>query len=285
MNVASRRLRFCKMHGAGNDFVIVDCRQPLVFDPALVRALADRHRGVGCDQLISIEPPTGSDAVAAYRIWNTDGTSARQCGNGARCVAAWLQRADAGLGSRFRIESPSGPVDVQALGEGHYGLDLGRPSFVQADIPFRPSVATTAVDALRYRIDLDGETVTFAPCGMGNPHALIEVDDLAAAPVARLASRLQARPEFPDGVNVGFAQVLGSDAIALRVYERGVGETLACGSGACAAAAVLIRAGRVGRALAVQLPGGRLDIRWPHDAAPIHMAGPTAFVFAGEWIA
>lgn len=285
MSTASRRLHFCKMHGAGNDFVIVDGRQLPALDPALVRVLADRHRGVGCDQLISIERASRADAVAAYRIWNSDGSVARQCGNGARCVAAWLQREDARLGPHIRLESPSGLIEVQALGDGRYRLDLGRPSFAHARIPFLPSSATVAIDALRFRLDLDGETVIFAPCGMGNPHAVIEVDDLATAPVERLAQRLQARPEFPGGVNVGFAQVRAPDAIDLRVYERGVGETLACGSGACAAAAVLIRSGRISRSPAVHLPGGRLDIDWLDDSAPIHMAGPTTFVFSGEWIA
>ena len=273
-------LRFSKMHGAGNDFVVLDLRggRPSP-TPALARALGDRHAGVGFDQLLTIEDPGQADAVARYRIWNADGSAAQQCGNGARCVAAWLQRDGAAADDAFVLEAPPGPVTVQALGAGRYVLALGRPGFAPAELPFLADAAQAS-----YRLDVDGEPVEFGIASMGNPHAVIEVPDVAAADVARLGPGLQARAEFPEGVNVGFAQVLATDRIRLRVYERGAGETLACGSGACAAVAVLARRGRVGRHVFVELPGGTLEITWPGDDSPVTMAGPTAFVFEGDFL-
>lgn len=275
---ATGSLHFTKMHGAGNDFVLVDCRDGRVIDAAWVRAIADRHRGVGCDQFITIEAAHSDVAVAGYRIWNSDGSSAQQCGNGARCVAAWLRRAHADLPPCFVLDSPAGAVAVETLGAGQYALQLGRPAFAPERIPLR-----VAAEAPRYTLNVDGAAVHFAAASMGNPHALIECGDLDDASVQRLGKALQTRPEFPEGVNVGFARVRSRTAIDLRVYERGVGETLACGSGACAAVVLLVRAGRVDRRVRVSLPGGELDIEWPDDAAPVHMAGPTAFVFDGVW--
>ena len=272
-------LRFSKMHGAGNDFVVLDLRGGGVAPTAAVaRALGDRHTGVGFDQLLTIEDPATPGSVAAYRIWNTDGSAAQQCGNGARCVAAWLQRAGAAPAPRFRLDSPAGAIEVEALGEGHYALAMGRPEFEPARIPFR-----AAAEAGSYELLLPDGPVQFGAASMGNPHAVIEVPSVADAPVHVIGPQLQACPEFPESVNVGFAQVLAPDRIRLRVYERGAGETLACGSGACAAVAVLVRQGRVGRRVQVELPGGTLVITWPADAAPILMAGPTAFVFEGTW--
>lgn len=275
---ADRPLRFSKMHGAGNDFVVIDLRgsQPAP-TPALARALGDRHTGVGFDQLLTIEDPVGPGSVARYRIWNTDGSAAQQCGNGARCVAAWLRRDGAATGPRFRLDSPAGPIDVDVLPEGHYALGMGRPEFRPERIPLQ-----AAAEATYYELPLASGAVRFGAVSMGNPHALIEVASAADAPIATLGPALQARPEFPEGVNVGFAQVLAPDRIRLRVHERGAGETLACGSGACAAVAVLVRQDRVGRRVAVELPGGTLDITWPEDDAGITLAGPAAFVFEGE---
>ncbi|WP_374602177.1 diaminopimelate epimerase [Arenimonas sp.] len=273
-------LRFTKMHGAGNDFVVLDLRggrsSP---SPALARALGDRHTGVGFDQLLTIEDAGDPAAVARYRIWNADGSAAQQCGNGARCVAAWLQRDGAAPDARFVLEAPPGPVMVEALGAGRYALALGVPSFEPADLPFH---ADQAADA--YRLRLGDQDVAFGIASMGNPHAVIEVPDVHAADVAGIGPALQARDEFPEGVNVGFAQVLAPDRIRLRVFERGAGETLACGSGACAAVAVLARRGRVGRHVFVELPGGTLEITWPGDGSPVTMAGPTAFVFEGDFL-
>lgn len=271
-------LRFSKMHGAGNDFVVLDLRDGTPPpDAALAARLGDRHMGVGCDQILTIEPPRSAGAVAAYRIWNGDGSASGQCGNGARCVAAWLVRDGAARGTRFVIDSPFAAHEVEALGAGHYAIDMGVPVLYPARIP----LAGFATPQVEYRLDVAGEPVMFGALSMGNPHAVIEVDDVAAAPVAALGAALQHSSAFPQSVNVGFAQVLAPGRIALRVYERGVGETLACGSGACAAVVALVRRGRVGRDVAVQLPGGELRIAWPADDAPVRMAGPAAFVFEG----
>ena len=275
---AGRALRFTKMHGAGNDFVVLDLRGGRAApDPALARLLADRHAGVGCDQLLTIEDSDLPDCLARYRIWNADGGQARQCGNGARCVAAWLRRDGAAGSSRFRLDSPAGPVQAEALGGGRYAIDMGQPRLAPAAIPFRAEH-----EAVEYSLPLDEGDVGFGVVSMGNPHAVVEVVDVASAPVATLGPALQARPEFPEGVNVGFAQVLAPDRIRLRVFERGAGETLACGSGACAAVVALVRRGRLARHAFVELPGGTLEITWPADDAPVVMAGPTAFVFEGE---
>jgi diaminopimelate epimerase len=274
-------LRFSKMHGAGNDFVLLDLRGGrATVDAALARALGDRHRGVGFDQLMTVQDPDRPGVVARYGIWNSDGSQARQCGNGARCVAAWLVRDGAATGDRFTLDSPSGPIEVDRLPGDRYELDMGRPLFAPADIPL-----AMPREAAHYFAEVDGDSFDFGACAVGNPHAVLLVEDVARAPVARLGPALQASGLFAEGVNVGFAQVLAPDRIALRVYERGAGETLACGSGACAAVAVLARQGRVGRRVRVQLPGGELDIHWPSDDAPVRMAGPTTFVFEGEWLA
>lgn len=272
-------LRFSKMHGAGNDFVVIDLRGGRAAPPAaLVRTLGDRHFGVGFDQLLTIEDSDVAGCVARYRIWNGDGSPAQQCGNGARCVAAWLRRDGAATGTRFRMDSPAGVIDVDALADGRYALGMGRPRFAPAQVPFH-----AAADQPVHELLVEGLPLRFGVASMGNPHAVVEVDDVVAAPVHRLGPALQARPEFPEGVNVGFAQVLARDHIRLRVYERGAGETLACGSGACAAVAVLVRQGRVDRAVQVDLPGGTLAITWPADDGPVTMAGPAAFVFEGEF--
>ena len=274
-------MRFSKMHGAGNDCVVLDLRDggppP---SPALCRALADRRTGVGCDQILTIKRPRSREAVGRYRIWNADGQPARQCGNGARCVAAWLLRDGAAQGPAFSIESPAGTHEVTVLDEGRLQVVLGVPDFEPAAIPLSGYAAPR--DA--YVTRLDGTAVEFGAVSMGNPHAVIEVDDVEGAPVDSLGPALQRSGAFPDSANVGFAQVLGTDRVRLRVYERGVGETLACGSGACAAAVVLMQRGRTSRAVDVELPGGTLHIAWPGPGQPVTMAGPAAFVFEGEWI-
>ena len=248
--------------------------------PSRIAALGDRHTGVGFDQLLGIDAPADPDAVADYRIWNSDGSPARQCGNGARCIAAWLRREGVATGRRFRLGSPAGPVDVEVLDDGRYAVSMGRPQFAPKAIPVRAAEADGACD-----VDLPSGRVRFGAVSMGNPHAVIEVPSAADVDVATIAPALQASGAFPDGVNVGFAQVLAPDRIRLRVFERGAGETLACGSGACAAVAVLVRRGRVARRVAVELPGGTLEVHWPDDDAPVTMAGPATFVFDGEFAA
>lgn len=272
---------FSKMHGAGNDFVVLDLRDGRIApDAGLAAALGDRHTGVGFDQLLTIEPSVRADCAARYRIWNSDGSAAQQCGNGARCVAAWLLRAGVAEPPRFRLDSPAGVIDVQCLDDDRYALQMGVPEFRPAHVPF-----LAEREQREYSASIDGARLSFGAVSMGNPHALLLVDDIAQAPVAGLGPALQRSGLFPESVNVGFAQVLSPSRIALRVYERGAGETLACGSGACAAVAVLVRQGRIGRRVEVQLPGGTLEIDWPSDDTPIVMAGPAAFVFEGEWLA
>lgn len=282
--------KFSKMHGAGNDFVVLDLRDnvPLatrLSEPAaqLCRAIADRHTGIGCDQILTIEPPRSADAVASYRIWNSDGSSSQQCGNGARCVAAWLLRDGATASAStpaFLLDSPAGTHAVEALGDDHFRIAMGAPQFAPQSIPL--SGFTDAQD--QYAIEIDGERFQFGAVSMGNPHAVIEVVNIDAAQVDSIGPRLQQDPTFPDSANIGFAEVIARDRIKLRVYERGVGETLACGSGACAAVAILARRGRIGRDVTVSLPGGDLRIVWPDDTAQILMSGPTAFVYEGEWL-
>jgi diaminopimelate epimerase len=267
------------MHGAGNDFVLIDLRDALQPDHVLLGALADRHRGVGCDQVIGIVHSPRAECVAGYRIWNADGSIAQQCGNGARCVAAWLLRDGTAHGSHFLIDSPVGVVDVEMCGDGEFALDLGVPEFAPARIPLRGFD-----QALEYSLPLNGERVLFGAVSVGNPHALVVVDNIFEAPVARIGTALQQQHVFPDSVNVGFAQILSPGAIRLRVFERGVGETLACGSGACAAVAILVRQGRIGREVQVDLPGGVLDVSWPDDLSPVRLRGPAEFVFEGEWL-
>ena len=272
-------LRFSKMHGAGNDFVVIDLRGGLPAPSAAVAAaMGHRHTGVGFDQLVTIEDANRPDCVARYRIWNADGSAAQQCGNGARCVAAWLRRDGAAAGRQFRLDSPSGLIDVACRDDGSYALAMGVPEFRPERIPF-----VAAQESASYVVPLAGGDLRFGAASMGNPHAVVEVASVSDAPVHALGPALQARPEFPEGVNVGFAQVLAPDRIGLRVFERGAGETLACGSGACAAVAVLVRQGRVARHVFVELPGGTLEIHWPADDAAITMAGPAAFVFEGDY--
>lgn len=271
-------LRFSKMHGAGNDFVVIDGRStPFLADVRRIQRMSDRHFGIGFDQLLSIEPPSSSTALASYRIFNQDGSMAGQCGNGARCVAHWLVRSGATDAERFNLDSPAGVIAVHRRGND-YALAMGHPRFAPAQIPLR-----VEAEALQYFLMLDGELRAFAAVSMGNPHAVFQVDQVQSVPIARWGAAVQAMPLFPQGVNVGFAEVLDRGNIRLRVFERGVGETLACGSGACAAAVSVMRQGLVARTLAVHLPGGTLMIEWPEDAAAVTMTGPAVWVYDGEW--
>ena len=288
-------IRFTKMHGAGNDFVMLDLRSDpalaalFASDPtgtsALCRVLADRRTGVGCDQVITIDAPRSAHAIASYGIWNADGSASGQCGNGARCVAAYVMRHatdHAPVSSeQFVLDSPVGTHDVQVLGDGQFRIAMGLPQFEPERVPLLGVADGDDTHRDLYDIDINGTRIAFGAVSLGNPHAVIEVDEVATAPVATLGPALQRSAAFPQSANVGFAQVLAQDRIALRVYERGAGETLACGSGACAAVAVLARRGRIGRDVDVELPGGTLRITWPADDASMQMAGPAAFVFEG----
>lgn len=271
-------LRFAKMHGAGNDFAVIDCRAGAALpDAEQIRRMGDRHFGIGFDQLLTIEAPHSQNAVASYRILNQDGSFAGQCGNGARCVAHWLVRSGVTTAPEFLLDSPAGLIHIRRNGND-YVLGMGHPRFSPAQIPL-----LAEAQALQYYLPLDGATHAFSAVSMGNPHAVFRVDSILDAPIERWGKAVQAAQVFPEGVNVGFAEVLDRGNIRLRVYERGVGETLACGSGACAAAVSLMQQNLVARSLAVHLPGGTLMIDWPDDAAAVTMTGPAVWVYDGEW--
>ncbi|MGA9342130.1 MAG: diaminopimelate epimerase [Rhodanobacteraceae bacterium] len=277
--LTSSPLRFTKMHGCGNDFVVIDCRsRPFALDRVQICHLGDRHLGIGFDQLLSIELANDSKCAFAYRIWNNDGSSARQCGNGVRCIAAWLLRAGAIREHVVRLEGPAGPVAVEWIDDSRIRVAMGIPEFAPEAIPL-------AVAERRdpYLLDIAGREVEMGAVSIGNPHALIEVDAVAHAPVAVLGPQIEHASVFARGCNVGFAEVVSRAAIRLRVWERGVGETLACGSGACAAVAILRGRNRVDPEVRVDLPGGTLEVQWSGEHKPIWLAGPAAFVFEGEW--
>jgi diaminopimelate epimerase len=276
----SNTLRFTKMHGAGNDFVVLDLRDTGPPSPELCRALADRHRGVGCDLILAVKPPRSAHAVASFEIWTADGSPSPQCGNGARCIAAWLLRAGIAQGKSFELDSPSNTHVVRVLGDNWFSIDLGVPQFAPDQVPLFGFEQQKDL----YEIDLrGGSRLSFAAVSTGNPHAVIEVDDVDIAAVSQIGPAVQNAGVFLPTVNVGFTQVVSRDRIRLRVYEYGAGETLACGSGACAAAAVLMRRGRVDRNVAVALPGGELHITWPDAGERIVLAGPAEFVYEGQF--
>jgi diaminopimelate epimerase len=277
---AAEPLRFSKMHGIGNDFVLFDGRSVgMPLNPAQIRALADRHTGVGFDQLLSVEPPRDSDSAFYYGIWNADGSPSGQCGNGVRCVAAWLHRAGVlALGDTVSIASPSGPVRVRLLAADKVTVDMGEPVFEAARIPF---AAETATDP--YALPVDGEMLEIGVVSMGNPHAVVVVNDLAAPNLQQLGPQLSLHESFPQGVNAGFVRKLDRSHLHLRVHERGAGWTQACGTGACAAMAVLRARGEVDESVQVTLPGGTLQIDWRGPGQQLWMTGPAAFAFEGEW--
>ena len=273
-------LQFSKMHGIGNDFVVVDGRsEAFALDTAQIRALGDRHTGVGFDQLLSIERARDPSCAFYYGVWNSDGSPSGQCGNGVRCVAAWLHRAGAvAIGDTLRIESPSGPVTVRLLGAREVTVDMGEPIFEPARIPFQSPVAADSYD-----LHLGDGTLSIGAVSMGNPHAVVVVDDLRDPALDRLGPLLTAHDRFAHQVNAGFVQLLDRAHLGLRVHERGAGWTRACGTGACAAMAVLHRRGAVDDRVQVDLPGGRLRIDWAGPGQSLWMTGPAAFVFEGQW--
>jgi len=282
-------LPFSKMHGIGNDFVLLDCRHtPFALDTAQIRAMGDRHTGIGFDQLLSIEPPRDPTCTFYYGIWNTDGSPSGQCGNGVRCVAAWLHRAGAlEAGVPVRLESPSGPVSVHLLADGQVMVDMGEPDFapsasglgdVSPTEPLPFAVTLGAPGGPQAGIVLQAGVVS-----MGNPHVVLDVDALDKPVLESFGPALATHSLFAHGANAGFVQFVDRGHLRLRVHERGAGWTLACGTGACAAMAVLHRRGRVDDRVLVDLPGGRLQIDWTGPGHALWMTGPTAFVFEGTW--
>ncbi|MFP5506566.1 MAG: diaminopimelate epimerase [Gammaproteobacteria bacterium] len=271
-------LKFTKMHGLGNDFVVIDgVRQPVALTPEQVRFLADRRRGVGCDQVLIVEPPQSAGVDFRYRIFNADGGEVGQCGNGARCFARFV--VDAGLSDKTRIpvETASGRMELVLLDDGQVTVNMGVPRLEPAEIPFQAPAR-----AEHYALDVDGRQVDIGAVSLGNPHAVLRVPDVSGAPVAELGPRIEHHPRFPERVNVGFMQVVARDHIRLRVFERGAGETDACGSGACAAAAVGQLQGLLDNVVRVSLPGGDLVISWAGAGHPLYMTGPATRVFEGQ---
>jgi len=271
------KLRFTKMQGLGNDFVVFDAiSQQVALDSEQIRFIADRHFGIGCDQVLLVEPARSSDTDFHYRIFNADGGEVEQCGNGARCFARFV--LDRGLTDKRIIDVGTAKGDIRLFVEddGRVRVNMGVPRFVPGDIPF---VAETEADS--YPIEVDGRTLEIGAVSMGNPHAVLLVDDVTTAEVQSLGPLLERHPRFPNRVNVGFMQIRSRDHIAVRVFERGSGETLACGTGACAAVAVGRRHGLLDEQVTVSLTGGELVISWQGKDNPVWMSGPAERVFDG----
>ena len=272
------KLRFTKMQGIGNDFVVVDgVSQPVRMTAQQISHIADRHFGVGCDQLLLVEHPTSADADFRYRIFNADGGEVEQCGNGARCFARFVHNKNLTEKNEIRVETMRGVIVIQLEPDGQVTVNMGKPSFVPAEIPF-----VAEAPALTYALCVDSETIKVSVVSMGNPHAVQTVTDLDAAPVSSQGPQIEHNERFPQHVNAGFMQILDKHHIRLRVYERGVGETLACGTGACAASVAGIRSGLLSSPVNVSMRGGELGIRWEGDNTPVFMTGPAVTVFEGE---
>jgi len=272
------RIAFTKMQGLGNDFIVIDAvRQAVSLEPEKIRRLADRHFGIGCDQVLVVEPAQGSDADFRYRIFNADGSEVSQCGNGARCFARFVNEKGLTDHDTIRVETRAGQLVLNLVAGNEVLVDMGVPRHAPDQIPLdKPS------EAKLYALDVDGERVEFAAVSMGNPHAVLHVASVRAAPVERLGPLLESHPLFPERVNVGFIEIVDPHRARLRVYERGSGETLACGSGACAAAVVGIEQGLLKSPVDIELPGGHLIINWQGRGFPVMMQGPAVTVFEGE---
>lgn len=271
-------LSFTKMHGLGNDFVVIDAiNQSVDLTPEQVRFIADRHRGVGCDQLLLVEVSNTPNVDFKYRIYNSDGSEVEQCGNGARCFARFVVDKDLTQKAEIAVETASGVIHPRLEADGQVTVDMGVPNFTPESLPFDVDMELES-----YILAVNGKKVVIGAVSMGNPHAVTLVDDVASAPVDLLGPTLESHALFPQRVNVGFMQVVARDRIRLRVFERGVGETQACGTGACAAVAVAHRWGMVGDEVTVELPGGSLLIRWSGGESSLQMTGPAQTVFEGS---
>jgi diaminopimelate epimerase len=269
---------FTKMHGLGNDFIVFDAEDALDLpDRAFLRALADRHTGIGFDQALAILPAQRPAAAAAYRIFNADGGEVEQCGNGVRCVAALIAARHGRWDEPFELDSPAGAVVARASTDGRVAVAMGRPDFRPA------AIALAGYDlAAHYELALAEQTVSVGAVSMGNPHAVVRVDAVDQAPVTTLGPRIEHDPHFLRRTNVGFVEVVSRSHVRLRVWERGVGETRACGTGACAAMAVGRHWGVLDEHVAVDLPGGRLHIDWPGPGEVLWMTGPAVRVYEGH---
>ena len=272
-------LRFTKMQGLGNDFVVVDrITQRFKLGPELVRRLADRHFGIGCDQLLVVESPDRPDIDFRYRIFNADGGEVQQCGNGARCFARFVREKKLCGKQRIRVATSSDDIELEITDKGTVLVDMGVPVLEPSDIPF-----TADCYASEYPLTLaDGSEVLIGAVSMGNPHAVLIVDNAESAPVATLGAEIEQHPRYPERVNVGFMEIRDRSSIRLRVFERGVGETLACGTGACAAVVSGILRGELDNKVTAHLNGGRLAIEWQGPGHPVIMDGPAFSVFDGQ---
>ncbi len=271
-------LRFTKMHGLGNDFVVVDLiTQRFTLKPHHVRKIADRHFGVGCDQLLVVEPPQRPDVDFRYRIFNAEGSEVEQCGNGARCFARFVRDKKLTGNNPIRVETCNGVISLEIDEHKQVKVDMGAPVLEPADIPFNADQRATT-----YALEADGQTYTVSAISMGNPHVVLQMEDTDSAPVETLGPILESHPRFPKRVNVGFMQVLDRQRFRLRVFERGVGETLACGSGACAAMVAGIQRGLLDNNATAELKGGELKLSWQGEGHPVIMTGPATTVFEGQ---
>jgi diaminopimelate epimerase len=271
-------MKFTKMHGLGNDFVVIDAvTQNVRVTGSMVRRLANRTLGIGCDQVLVIEPPTEADIDFNYRIFNQDGGEVEQCGNGARCLARYVYDRQLTGKNPILVKTKNRVMTMHLEADKLVRVDMGIPQLDPAQIPFQAEGP-----AARYDIDVAGETYQVAAVSMGNPHTLLQVDDVDTAPVETLGPALECHSRFPNRVNVGFMQIVDRNTIKLRVFERGVGETQACGSGACAAAVAAIQQELVDSSVTVQLSGGDLNIQWQGENKPLLMTGPAVSVFHGR---
>jgi diaminopimelate epimerase len=272
------RIDFTKMHGLGNDFIILNLPADAGLPSAAQwRALSDRHGGIGFDQALVLLPPRRADSDVFYRVFNADGSEVEQCGNGARCVAALLHKRGRGNGDTLTMDSVGGLLHARVLADGRVSVDMGVPNFDPASLPFDASAPSAS-----YSITVAGENIEIGAVSLGNPHAVIRVEAVESAPVELIGRALQANPHFPRQVNVGFMQITHAGQIRLRVFERGVGETLACGTGACAAVAVGRSLGLLGAEVEVRVPGGTLSVHWQGPGQPIWLTGPATEAFEGR---
>lgn len=273
------RVNFTKMHGLGNDFMVIDqISHPVELSAEQIRSLGDRHRGVGFDQLLIIAPPTRPDADFSYRIFNADGSEVEHCGNGARCFARYVLMRGLAARSPIRVQTRNRLLELHTDDNAQVSVDMGEPDFAPASLPF---VADTRQPGYQLNVESYG-TVDFQAVSMGNPHIVLTVADANTAPVGSLGPELCSHAAFPQGVNVGFMQIVDRDTIRLRVFERGAGETEACGTGACAAVACGIQAGLLNTRVRAVLTGGELTIEWAGAGQPVIMTGPATTVFEGS---
>ena len=272
------KLKFSKMHGLGNDFVVLDgIRQQVSLTPEQLRYLADRHFGVGCDQILLVEAPSQPGVDFRYRIFNADGSEVEQCGNGARCFVRFVHEAGLTDKREIRVETQTGIIAPRLEANGNVTVDMGEPRFLPAEIPFLHDD-----DVVIYNLDVADETLEISVVSMGNPHAVQVVSNVEQAPVGEHGPLIENHERFPQRVNAGFMQVVDRHAIKLRVFERGSGETLACGTGACAAVVTGIRRGLLDSPVRVTTRGGDLNIAWGGPSRPVLMSGPAVTVFTGE---